>query len=155
MNDEQTDGSAAATGVSAPAGRAAEITVHWAGEQRFEASRTDRPSITLDGSGIAGPSPVDGLLASIAACAAVDVVEILAKRRTPPESLRVNVVGERLDTTPRRLRHVKLSFHIAGAGIDRANAERAIELSINKYCSVRDSLRQDVPVEWTLDLTSD
>jgi len=95
---------------------------------------------------------VDGLLASLAACAGIDVAEILAKRRTPATSLRVEVVGERVTTTPKRLKHVTLNFHIAGDGIDRANAERAIDLAVNKYCSVRDSLRPDVPVEWTLEL---
>jgi putative redox protein len=95
---------------------------------------------------------VDGLLASLAACSGIDVAEILAKRRTPATSLRVEVVGERVTTTPKRLKHVTLNFHIAGDGIDRANAERAIDLAVNKYCSVRDSLRPDVPVEWTLEL---
>ncbi|HUR92784.1 MAG TPA: OsmC family protein [Gemmatimonadaceae bacterium] len=132
----------------------ATITVTWDGEQRFDAARPDRPSIKLDGSGGAGPSPVDGLLASLAACAGIDVVEILNKRRTPPESITVEVVGERVTTIPKRLKHVTLNFHITGTGIDRANAERAVDLAINKYCSVRSSLRDDVPVEWTLELTS-
>jgi putative redox protein len=99
---------------------------------------------------------VDALLGSLAACAGIDVAEILAKRRTPATSLTIQVIGERVTTTPKRLKHVTLHFQIAGAGIDRENAERAIDLSINKYCSVRDSLRPDVPIEWTLELvTSD
>ena len=131
---------------------AATIAVTWSGEQTFDAARPDRPAIRLDGSGSTGPSPVDGLLASLASCAGIDVVEILAKRRTPASSIRIDVVGERVATIPKRLQHVTLNFHIAGAGIDRANAERAIDLAVNKYCSVRDSIRQDVPVEWTLEL---
>lgn len=155
MNEER-DGARATPEASTPAaGRPATITVNWDGEQRFDAARSGRPPIKLDGSGTAGPSPVDGLLASLAACAGIDVAEILTKRRTPPTSMRVDVVGRRVDTTPRRLEHVTLNFHITGAGIDRANAERAIDLAVNKYCSVRDSLRPDVPVEWTLDLESD
>ena len=155
MNDEQEGGREAQAAKSPQIGRAATVTVAWDGEQRFDASRSDKPAIKLDGTGVAGPSPVDGLLASLAACAAIDVVEILTKRRTPPETLRVDVIGKRVATIPRRLEHVTLSFHIKGTGIDRANAERAIDLAINKYCSVRDSLRPDVPVEWTLELSSD
>ena len=131
------------------------IAVSWDGEQRFDAARPDRPGIKLDGSGIAGPSPVDGLLASLASCAGIDVVEILKKRKTPAASIRIDVVGERVTTTPRRLKHVTLNFYITGTGIDRSNAERAIDLAINKYCSVRSSLRDDVPVEWTLELTDE
>lgn len=129
----------------------ASVEVHWAGEGRFDASRTQGgPAIRLDSSGKTGPSPVDGLLASLASCVSVDVVEILTKRRTPPSSLIVHVRGERVDTTPRRLQHVSLGFVIAGAGIERVHAERAIDLAITKYCSVRESLRADIPVEWTL-----
>ncbi len=101
---------------------------------------------------MAGPSPVDGLLASLAACVSVDVVDILAKRRTPVRSLSVDAVGRRVDTIPRRLEHVTLKFAIAGKGIERVHAERAVELAVTKYCSVRDSLRSDVPVEWTVSL---
>ncbi len=82
----------------------------------------------------------------------MDVVDILAKRRTPVESLEVEVVGERVDTVPRRFTHVTLAFTIAGTGVERAQAERAIELAVTKYCSVRDSLSPDIPVEWTLAL---
>lgn len=150
----QSDGNSAPPKESAPTPPPATISVKWDGEQRFDAARPDRPAIKLDGSGMAGPSPVDGLLASLAACAGIDVVEILQKRRTPPAAIEINVVGERVPTTPRRLKHVTLNFHITGSGIDRANAERAIDLAINKYCSVRSSLREDVPVEWTLELVS-
>jgi len=78
------------------------------------------------------------------------VVEILTKRRTPPSSYTVHVRGDRVDTIPRRLKRVTLGFVIAGDGIERVHAERAIDLAVNKYCSVRDSLREDIPVEWTL-----
>jgi len=98
---------------------------------------------------------VHGLVVALASCVAVDVVDILAKRRTPLESLEVDVVGRRVDTIPRRLEHVMLNFRMAGAGIERIHAERAVDLAVNKYCSVRDSLRQDVPVEWTITLASE
>jgi putative redox protein len=66
------------------------------------------------------------------------------------QSLGIEVVAERVDTIPRRLKHVTLNFRIGGEGIERVHAERAIELAVTKYCSVRDSLRPDVPVEWTV-----
>lgn len=130
----------------------ATVTVTWNGDQRFDAGRPDRETIGLDGRGETGPSPVDALLGSLAACAGIDVAAILAKRRTPASALTIQAIGERVTTIPRRLKHVTLHFQIEGAGIDRENAERAIDLSINKYCSVRSSLRDDVPVEWTLEL---
>lgn len=108
--------------------------------------------IRIDTSGKTGPGPVDVLLCALATCASIDVVEILAKRRTPAESLEVTVRGERSAATPARLVDITIAFAITGAGIDRPHAERAIDLAVNKYCSVRDSLDPDIPVAWTLNL---
>lgn len=131
------------------------VSVKWVGEHNFDAGRPGRPTARLDGDGKTGPSPVDTLLNALAACTAVDVVDILAKRRTPVESLEIDVEAKRVDTIPRRLEHVMLTYRIGGAGIERVHAERAVELAVTKYCSVRDSLRSDVPVEWTIELASE
>jgi putative redox protein len=131
------------------------VHVRWAGEQRFEAGRPGAPTAVIDGNGKEGQSPPEVLLSALASCVSVDVVAILAKRRTPVESLEIDVVGERVDTTPRRYRHITLNFHIAGNGIEKDQALRAIELAATKYCSVRDSLRSDIIVEWTLELGGD
>jgi putative redox protein len=129
----------------------AHATVSWVGEHRFDGKRQgDHPTIRIDASGKTGPSPVDTLLLGLASCTGVDVVDILEKRRTPVSSLDVDVTGERFDGVPARLTRVTLTYRVNGEGIERAHAERAIELAVTKYCSVRDSLRPDVPVEWRL-----
>ncbi|MEO5588424.1 MAG: OsmC family protein [Gemmatimonadaceae bacterium] len=128
------------------------IVVGWKGERRFEATREGRPPILLDGDSVAAPSPTDALLASLAACVSIDVVDILAKRRTPVETYDVEVVGERVDAVPRRFTHITLNLSVVGAGIERVHAERAVELAVTKYCSVRDSLAKDIVVDWTLKL---
>ena len=129
--------------------------INWVGEGRFDAGRPAGPYVRLDSSGATGPSPVDALLSALGSCVAVDVVDILAKRRTPVTSLTVDVRAERVDGTPRRLAHAALDFVIEGTGIERVHAERAIDLALNKYCSVRDSLRSDIPVDWTLTLNGE
>lgn len=131
------------------------VEVTWRGDRRFDGGRPGGTTIRLDGSGETGPSPVDGLVVALAACTGIDVVDILAKRRTPVESLVMEVIGERVDTIPRRLHHVTLHYRIAGAGIERVHAERAVELAVTKYCSVRDSLRPDIAVEWRVTLEGD
>lgn len=128
------------------------ITVKWAGEHLFDTGREGAAVARFDGDGKAAQTPPDALLSALASCASVDVVDILAKRRTPVESLQVDVVGERVNTTPRRFHHITLNFRIGGKGIERDQAERAIELAVTKYCSVRDSLRDDIKVGWTLEL---
>ena len=129
-----------------------DVTVTWAGEHRFEAGRTGGPTVTIDADAAGGPSPVDVLLFALGTCTAVDVVDILAKRRTPVESLEVQVIGQRKDAVPARVTHLLLTYRIRGAGVERVHAERAIELAVTKYCSVRDSLDPNLPVEWRLEL---
>ena len=124
--------------------------MRWAGGEAVDSGRPDGPTLRVDGTGASGQSPVDLLLSALASCAAIDVVEILAKRRTPVERLEIDVTGVRVETIPRRLRHVMLEVRVDGAGIERVHAERAIGLSIEKYCSVRDSLARDIAVEWGL-----
>jgi putative redox protein len=128
------------------------VKVTWAGGERFDGGRPGGPTARIDGTGETGQGPVDTLLSALASCAAIDVVQIIEKRRTPVKSLSVDVVGERVNGTPRRLHHVTLAFHIAGDGIERVHAERAIDLAVNKYCSVKDSLAKDIAIEWSLTL---
>jgi putative redox protein len=106
----------------------------------------------IDGDGEAGQSPPEALLSALATCVSYDVVDILAKQRTPVESLEIDVVGERVETVPRRYKNITLNFRIAGKGIEKDKALRAIELAATKYCSVRDSLRTDLVVDWTVEI---
>lgn len=129
------------------------IVVRWRGDEEFESGRPGDPTLRVDGHGKVAQSPVDVLLTALASCSSIDVVGILAKRRTPVKALEVDVVGERAnDRVPRKLRRILLTFHITGAGIEREHAERAVELAVTKYCSVRDSLDPAIPVEWRVEL---
>ena len=131
------------------------VQMHWDGERRFDVSRPGGPTARVDVSGATGPGPVDTLLGALASCVSVDVLEILAKRRTPVASLDVDVLGARADAVPAPVTAVDLAFRITGEGIERAHAERAVELAITKYCSVRDSLDPDMPVRFTLELSGE
>lgn len=128
------------------------LRITWAGGQKFDGGRPGRPTQRLDGSGETGPSPVDTLINAFAACSAVDVVEILAKRKTPVESMVIEAHAERADAIPARVVSVRLEFHIDGKGLDRANTERAIELAMTKYCSVGASLDPAIEIEAELTL---
>jgi putative redox protein len=128
------------------------IHVNWVGGHRFDAGRPNGPTARIDGEGETGQSPPETLLTALATCVSYDVIDILAKQRTPIESLEIDVVGERVDTVPRRYKAITLNFRIAGKGIEKDQAQRAIELSATKYCSVRDSLRSDIAVAWTVEI---
>ena len=130
----------------------APIEVQWFSGQTFEAGRAQGPKIRIDGDGQTAPSPFDVLLAAIATCAAVDVVTILEKQRTPIHALGIRVESNRVESIPRRLASAVLHFRISAPGTTIDKATRAVELSVTKYCSVRSSLIADASVSWQVEL---
>lgn len=125
------------------------VTLDWTGQGmvfRGRGSEPATPEIVLDGDGAAGPSPMLALLLAAASCSASDVVLILEKMRVALERLTVEVEGVRRDEEPRRYVALHFSFRMAGAGLDHAKAERAVSLSLEKYCSVVHTLAPDVAV---------
>jgi putative redox protein len=125
------------------------ITVRatWAGEQRFDTGRPNGPTSRFDGAAKEGQNPVDALVSSLATCVAIDVVDILAKRRTPVQRFVVDSHAERRATHPRRLERVTMTFHVDGTGVEAAHTERAVALALEKYCSVAASLATDIVIE--------
>jgi putative redox protein len=128
------------------------IGVRWTGGLAFDAGPQGLTTLHIDGDSKNAPSPPETLLCALATCTAVDVVLILEKRRTPVESLAMDVVAERAESAPRRLVKAHLGYRIRGKGIERGHALRAIELAVTKYCTVRDTLDPEMPVTWSLDL---
>ena len=125
------------------AARPSRVTLRWREESRLEAETESGAVITVDGKGGLSPSPMLLLLEAVGSCSAIDVVEILTKGRQPPVELEVQVLGERRAEPPRRYTALRLLYTIRGR-VDRARAERAVSLSLEKYCSVFHSLDPDL-----------
>jgi putative redox protein len=127
-----------------------EATLVWQDELKFTGT-SGQAAFTLDSKGVAGPSPMQSLLASLAGCMAIDVVMILQKGRHPLKALETKLVGQRADEEPRRYTAITLHFVITG-DVPAAAIERAIELSHDKYCSVWHSMRQDIDLRSTFEV---
>jgi putative redox protein len=106
----------------------------------------------VDGNSKVAPSPVEMLLGSCATCAGADVVDILAKQRTPVSALEVDVVATRRPEFPRRVMALEITFTVKGKGIEAPQVERAIGLSIEKYCTVAASLAGDIQLTTIADV---
>lgn len=126
----------------------------WTGEGlAFSGKTDDSAAIVLDGDSEKGPSPMEALLLSVAACMSIDIRLILEKSRVPLEGLVVEVEGERRGEVPKRYERIRMHFRFEGPGEeDRGRIERAISLSEEKYCSVTHTLRPDLEMEtgWEL-----
>lgn len=123
------------------------IRATWGGDHLFDTGRPDGPTARIDGSGHAAQSPPDALLSALATCAGIDVLDILAKRRTPAARLVVDIEAARRAEPPRRFVRIALTFTVDGAGIERTHAERAVRLAFEKYCSVAASLAPDIEAD--------
>jgi putative redox protein len=82
-----------------------------------------------------GPSPMELVLIGTGACSAYDVVHILAKGREPIEDVEVELQAERADQDPRVFTRIHMHFVVKGRGLSEEKVKRAIELSVEKYCS--------------------
>lgn len=128
------------------------ISLNWTEELRFE-GRSDGGTVAIDGDGMHGTTPVDLLLEAVAACTAADVVDILKKGRQELRSMTVECTGERRDDAPKYVKRVHMVFRMAG-DVDEAKAQRAVDLSLEKYCSVFHSLRMDLAVDTEIQIES-
>ena len=134
------------------AGETKHVAVRWLGDLRFEGGAPDGPTIPVDGDSVQAPSPVQQLLIAIASCSGGDVVSILQKMRVKLESLSVRVEGLRREEYPRRFVAIHLVWEIVGAGVDDTKARKAIDLSLEKYCSVSQSLNPDIRITYDVKL---
>ncbi len=117
-------------------------TLEWDGEQQFTAE-VGKHTVGIDGSADAAPTPVQLLALSLAGCMAIDLVHILTRGRHPVHSLRTAITVHRAAEQPRRFTRVLLDFTLSGQMLPE-HVERAIDLSREKYCSVWNTLRQDI-----------
>jgi putative redox protein len=132
--------------------RTAEVTMRWLRQLQFEGGGVGRPQILVDGDSAAATSPVELLLLAAATCTASDVVIILQKQRIKLEALDISVRGTRRETEPRRFTAIAFHFAVRGKGADDVKVRRAIDLSLEKYCSVVASLAPDIPISYDVSM---
>jgi putative redox protein len=128
------------------------LTLTWREGMIFEGGEPGGPLAVVDADNATAPGPMLHLLLAAGSCTSADVLLILRKMRVPPTALRVELAGTRREEEPRRYTAIHFLYHVAGEGIDEARARRAIELSLEKYCSVVNSLAPDIRITYELAL---
>lgn len=94
-----------------------------------------------------GARPQSLVLVGLAGCTSMDVISILRKKRQGVTGLDVHVKGEKADEHPKVYTRIALTYRVTGNDVDPEAVERAIELSIDKYCPVAGMLKEIVPIE--------
>ncbi len=128
-------------------------TVHHLVGKRFVGITPDRQRVMIDGENEAqtGMRPMQLLLNAVGACAAYDIVEMLAKRRLEVRSYRIELSGDRSDGPPSPFTRVTTRHIFDVPGLDARTAKRFVGLAITKYCSVASSLNAEVDYEVVLE----
>lgn len=124
-------------------------TVHHLTGHRFMGETPEGMRTMIDNETRArtGPSPMQLLLHAVAACAAVDVVTMIGKRRLQIQEYRIEVTGHRPDAVPAPYERIVTRHVFDVPGLDEATARRFVELATHKYCSVGSSLKAEAHVE--------
>jgi putative redox protein len=137
------------------------VTVTWQPDaDSFVAhgAHADR-TITMNAPHGAGPStgisPSENLLAAVGGCTAWDVVEILRKQRQPVRGVEVRVDADHAEVPPYPYTRIVVTYLVTGRGVDPAAVERAVRLSIEKYCSVIATVRGVATIETAVDVIED
>jgi putative redox protein len=123
------------------------VNLTWTGDLRFRGESGD-VLMMLDSHAKDGTSPMQALAFALAGCMGMDVAHMLTKSRLPFTALRATFSGRRPVDPPSRFLAITLHFEIEGEVPD-AQVERAIQLSREKYCSVWNSMRQDIDFQVT------
>jgi putative redox protein len=110
-------------------------------------------TVETDGSPAIGGSnkgmrPMEMLLSSLGACSSIDVINILNKMHQPLQDIKITLQGEReKDAIPSLFTDIHVKFDLYG-DLDVDKAKRAVDMSMEKYCSVTKILEKTAKVTW-------
>jgi len=126
-------------------------SVKWIGGKQFVGMDSTRHTVVLStpDEGV-GMKPSELMLVALASCSAVDVVEILNKKRAGLTSLEISAEAEQEQDPPWTFRKIHLTYRMKGSALTEKDAAQAIELSEGKYCSVAATLKGKADITTSL-----
>jgi putative redox protein len=130
-----------------------EVNLNWAGEMNFDATSQTGAKVRLEtgvkygGSG-KNATPMETVLIALAGCAGMDAVLILQKMKVDLKRFDIKVDGRRREGEPAPFEEIKMTFVLSGENLTKEKADKAVDLSVNKYCSVGVMLRDTVKITY-------
>jgi len=118
-----------------------EARVTLVADMHFDGSSSSGHMLAMDaedesGGHNKGFRPMELLLVGFGGCSGMDVISILRKKRQNVTGLEMNVKGERADSHPHVYKDIHIEFVVKGKGVEKEAVQRALNLSLEKYCSV-------------------
>ncbi len=130
--------------------------VQWTGKgYSFIAENDRKQAVVMDTKNGVAPTPMELLLFAVMGCSGIDIISIIEKKREKLEHFEAEVLEtERAEEHPRVYTRIKIVFRISGE-IKPQSARRAVELSMDKYCSVNAVLSKTAKVEYEIHLNGE
>ncbi len=126
------------------------ITTKWLSDLAFEAE-VDGHKVYMDssmehGGKNTGPRPKPLMMVALAGCTAMDVASILKKMKVDFEDFSVDVEGDISEDHPKRFEGMKLIYRLKGKNIKLSSVEKAVDLSVTRYCGVSANYSKAFPI---------
>ncbi len=119
--------------------------VKWVDGLQFVGESGTGHAIVMDGDAEVGGNntgmrPMELLLIGLGGCSGMDVASILQKKKQQVTGIDINVKGEKADSYPKKFTEIEIEFVVSGKDLSEDAVKRAVELSMEKYCSVKATL---------------
>ncbi|MFN8334642.1 MAG: OsmC family protein [Cyclobacteriaceae bacterium] len=98
-----------------------------------------------------GMRPMQIVLAALGGCSVIDVISILKKQKQDLRDIQVTVTGERENVAPSPYREANVHFRLYG-NLDEDKVRKAVSLSVEKYCSVAESLKPQTTITHSFEI---
>ncbi len=129
-----------------------QAVVEYVGDGRLLGVADSKQPIIMGWRGV-GIMPMEAVLTALGGCSAVDIVEIIMKSRKQVNGLRVELKAERVEEPPRVFSKIEITYILKSPDATENELKRAVELSMEKYCSVAAMLRKGgVEISYTFKL---
>lgn len=128
------------------------VTTHWKGNMQFESDNPNGKTVLMDttpenGGHNSGLGPKAMMLSALAGCSGLDVVSILDKMKVKISDFRMDTHGELTEEHPKYYHTVSVAYHFYGKDLNQEKINRAVDLSIEKYCGVMEMFRRFAKVK--------
>ncbi len=123
------------------------ITTKWLGNMAFESNNPSGDTVKIDiakedGGDSSGLRPKALMLSSLAGCSGLDVASLMKKMKLEVDEFTIETVANLTDEHPKYYDNVVIEYHFHGKNLDEKKLQRAVDLSIEKYCGVMEMFRR-------------
>ncbi len=128
------------------------VTTQWKKNLLFKSDNPLGNSLLMDtseegGGNSAGLSPKALMLSSLAGCSGLDVISILNKMRVELDNFEIKIEAELTDEHPKYYKKVKVDYYFYGKDLDKEKINKAVTLSVERYCGVMEMFRKFAEVK--------